>query len=81
MTQNRLSYAIVHENWKLVANKDFSKCELYDLVADPLEKLELSKAQPVVVEKLVQAIQDWIQTLPTSPSGPVFSSLRANPVP
>ena len=81
MTQNRLSYAIVHENWKLVANKDFSKCELYDLVADPLEKLELSKAQPQVVEKLVQSIRDWIQTLPTSPSGPVFSSLRADPVP
>jgi len=81
MTQSRLSYAIVHENWKLVANKDFSKCELYDLVADPLEKLELSKVHPEVVEKLVQAIRDWIQTLPTSPSGPVFSSLRADPVP
>ena len=81
MTQSRLAYSIVHENWKLVANKDFSKYELYDLVADPLEKLELSKAQPVVAEKLVQAIRDWIQTLPASPSGPVFSSLRADPVP
>ncbi|MDA1078208.1 MAG: N-acetylgalactosamine-6-sulfatase, partial [Verrucomicrobia bacterium] len=65
----------------LVANQDFSKCELYDLVADPLEKVELSKVQPEVVETLVKAIRDWIQTLPTSPSGPVFSSLRADPVP
>jgi len=51
------------------------------LVADPLEKVELSKVQPEVVETLVKAIRDWIQTLPTSPSGPVFSSLRADPVP
>jgi arylsulfatase A-like enzyme len=80
MTQSRLSYAIVHENWKLVANKDFSKCELYDLVADPLESKELSSTQPEVVEELKTLIVEWQKTLPATPSGPVFSALRAENV-
>jgi len=80
MTQSRLSYAIVDENWKLVANKDFSKCELYDLVADPLESKELSSTQPEVVEELKTLIVEWQKTLPATPSGPVFSALRAENV-
>ncbi len=80
MTLSRLSYAIVHENWKLVANKDFSKCELYDLVADPLESKELSSTQPEVVEELKNLIVEWQKTLPATPSGPVFSALRAENV-
>jgi arylsulfatase A-like enzyme len=80
MTQSRLSYAIVDENWKLVANQDFSKCELYDLVADPLESKELSSTQPEVVEELKTLIVEWQKTLPATPSGPVFSALRAENV-
>ena len=80
MTQSRLSYAIVDENWKLVANKDFSKCELYDLVVDPLESKEISTDNQGVVEELKNLIVEWQKTLPATPSGPVFSALRAENV-
>jgi len=69
--------AIVHENWKLLTNRDATHSELYDITADPYEKADLSKEKPEVVTQLMQQIDDWKATLPESPFGDVFSSERS----
>ena len=71
-----VSYCVVHENWKLLANRDGSYHELYDLVADPLEKTDRAKELPEQTEKLIAMIEHWKSTLPAKPSGDVFSAER-----
>ncbi len=71
-----VSYAVVHQNWKLVANRDAGYVELYDLVADPLEKNDLKEKHPAVVKELTKMLAQWQTTLPTKPTGNVFSKLR-----
>lgn len=71
-----VSYAVAHQNWKLVANKDGSYGQLYDLVADPLEKKDLSESNPDVMKDLMAKIESWKATLPAKPTGNVFSSER-----
>lgn len=72
-----VSWAIVHDNWKLLANRDSTHIELYDITTDPYEKTDVSKENPEVVKLLLQEIDDWKETLPKSPSGNVFSKLRS----
>lgn len=72
-----VSYAIVHENWKLVANRDLNHVELFDLVKDPLEKVDLSEEQAAVVGALLDRIRRWQAELPSAPTGDVFSGLRS----
>ena len=71
-----VSYAIVDRQWKLVSNQDASYVELYNLVADPLEKTDLKEDEPQVVLQLLKKIEDWKATLPENPSGDVFSAER-----
>ncbi|MEM9280816.1 MAG: sulfatase-like hydrolase/transferase [Verrucomicrobiota bacterium] len=71
-----VSYAVVHDRWKLVTNTDRSYVELYDLVADPLEATDLKGSKPEVVDDLLTQIGAWIETLPDGPSGDVFSAER-----
>lgn len=81
MTSNRLTYAVVHLQWKLLASANFAEYELYDLVADPLETKNLSAENAQVAKELISMLQEWNKTLPANPSGAVFSSLRAKVVP
>lgn len=74
-----VSYAVVDDHWKLMTNRDLSYAELYDLAADPLEKVDLSDSKPDVARRLLQQIADWKTTLPAGPSGKVFSELRQEP--
>ncbi|MFK8113123.1 MAG: sulfatase [Rubripirellula sp.] len=71
-----VAYAIVDQNWKLVANNDLSYCELYDIVADPYEKADLKGQHAQAAELLVAKIKTWITTLPAKPTGDVFSAER-----
>ena len=71
-----VAFATVDRNWKLLTTKDQSYSELYDIVADPLEKQDLADSKPELVKQLNASILSWIETLPDSPSGPVFSELR-----
>ncbi len=71
-----VSYAIVDQHWKLVANKDLSYVELYDIAADVYEKKDLKAAHKAVVEDLVAQISSWRQTLPEKPSEQLFSVER-----
>ena len=72
-----VSYAVVYQQWKLVANKDNSYVELYDIANDPYEKNDLKKQNPEVVKQLLKKLAAWKATLPAKPEGEVFSELRA----
>ena len=72
-----VSFAVAHDNWKLVTNQDSSHVELYDLVSDPYESTDLSGAKPAVVKSLMEKLGTWKSTLPAKPRGDVFSSERA----
>ncbi len=71
-----VSFAVVHDQWKLAVNRDAKYVELYDLVADPFEKRDLKAANPKVVKRLLRELEDWQATLPAKPSGNVFSAER-----
>lgn len=71
-----VSYAVMDETWKLVANKDASYVELYDIAKDIYEKNDLKNERPREVEKLLAKLEKWKSTLPTKPTGHVFSVER-----
>jgi arylsulfatase A-like enzyme len=71
-----VSYAVVDQTWKLVANKDLSHVELYDLANDPYEQNDLGRKNPEAVKRLLEKLDGWKATLPTKPEGDVFSELR-----
>lgn len=73
-----VSYAIVHENWKLVTNRDLSYSQLFDLAADSFEKNDVSREKQEIVHELIRKIKQWKTTLPEKPSGDVFSKERKN---
>ena len=70
------SYVVLDQNWKLLVNKDSSYVEIYDILKDPLEKENLKGEQPEVVDQLLKKLEAWKGTLPTKPTGDVFSILR-----
>ena len=72
-----VSYATVDSNWKLLANRDLTYVELYDLVEDPLEKTDLKNSRPEAVAELLAKIRSWQSELPEKPTGEVFSAERA----
>jgi arylsulfatase A-like enzyme len=72
-----VSWAIVDENWKLVANRDLSYVELFDITADPKEQTDVRKQNPKVVERLLAKITEWKETLPSKPEENVFSAERS----
>ena len=73
-----VSWAIVDQNWKLVANEERTYFELFDIVADPLEQTNVKDENADVTKELLQKISDWEATLPAKPTGNVFSAQRKN---
>ena len=71
-----VSYAVADQQWKLLSSADGSHVELYDIAADPLEKKEVASENPEVVKAMVAKLDAWKSTLPTKPSGDVFSAER-----
>lgn len=71
-----VSWAVVHDHYKLAANKDLSHVELYDLAVDPLEKKDIADANAEQLAALKKKLSDWQASLPEKPTGNVFSSLR-----
>ncbi|MEM6517474.1 MAG: sulfatase-like hydrolase/transferase [Bacteroidota bacterium] len=71
-----VSYAVVDKNWKLLANKDLSHLELYDISQDVYEKEDLKLLHNEVTIDLVQKLKQWIQELPEEPSNKLFSVER-----
>ena len=71
-----VTYAVVHQNWKLVSNRDASHVELYDIVNDIAEENDLKEQHPDAVKELLATLETWKATLPEKPTGKVFSSER-----
>ncbi|MCA9139620.1 MAG: sulfatase-like hydrolase/transferase [Planctomycetales bacterium] len=71
-----VSWAVVDQQWKLLANEDLSHVELYDLVADPYEKTNLGNTNATVVAQLREKLKRWQASLPAQPTGNVFSNER-----
>ncbi len=71
-----VAWAVVHEQWKLVANHDFSHTELYDIAGDVAESKDLKEGKAEVADALLSKIKTWQSSLPEKPTGKVFSKLR-----
>ncbi|MEP1486848.1 MAG: sulfatase-like hydrolase/transferase [Algibacter sp.] len=71
-----VSYAIVDNQWKLVANQDLSYVELYDIAKDVSEKNDLKEQRTDVVDDLKNKIIVWQKTLPKKPKNKLFSKER-----
>ncbi len=70
------THAIVDQEWKLLTNEKSDHVELHDIVADPLEQNDLSAARPEVVEKLMEKLTQWKQSLPSGPDADCISKDR-----
>lgn len=71
-----VSYAMVDQNWKLVANHDLSYVELYDIAGDVYEKNDMKEEMPDQVSLMVEQVRNWKSTLPKEPSEKLFSKER-----
>ncbi len=54
-----LPMAVRKGKWKLFANHDFSRIELYDLTADIGEQNNVAARQPAIVRKLKAQLRQW----------------------
>lgn len=70
------AWAMVRDQWKLVANRDLSHTELYAIGADVAETNNVAAAKPEVTAAMLSALKAWQTTLPAKPTGAVFSKLR-----
>lgn len=71
-----VSWAIVDQQWKLVANGNLSHYELYDIADDLKEEKDLALDNPQVTKRLLEQLTQWQGTLPKHPTGNVFSKER-----
>lgn len=62
--------AVRSGKWKLLANPDSSRIELYDLHEDPFERHNLAIERPNVSRPLVERLLDWGAALPDGPASP-----------
>ena len=74
-----VSWAVVSGKWKLVANKDLSYTEIYDITKDVAEATNLTATNLDESKKLMAMLKSWQSTLPEKPTGDVFSGLRTDP--
>ena len=72
-----VSWAVVHDRWKLVANRDLSYFELYEISKDVAESHDLKESNPEIGAGLLEKLRKWQATLPPKPTGKVFSNLRS----
>jgi len=72
-----VGHAVAHDRWKLLVGRDAAHVELYDMVADPLEKKDVSGENAEVVKELLKRLSDWKGTLPKESDSSCFSKLRS----
>jgi len=69
-------YTVLSGSYKLLSTPKKDRTELYNLTEDPLEKNNLFEQEPEQVKKMQVMLNEWLKTLPSKPSGNVFSKLR-----
>lgn len=81
-TDNWCEWAMREGNWKLYADSDAVRVELYDLSKDRAEKNDVSANNAETVERMKSRLLSWITSLPKSPDPACLSEDRAptNPV-
>ena len=62
--------AVRDGQWKLLANPDKSRVELFDLTADPMQVDNVATQHPTVAERLLEQVLAWSATLPEGPHDP-----------
>ena len=67
---------MVHGSHKLVANRDFTHLELFDMRSDMSESTPLHDAETEQSRVMLSALKEWKAQLPSQPTGGVFSSMR-----
>ncbi len=68
---NRSPFLAVREGkWKLLANADKSRVELYDIPSDPMEMNNLADSNPPIVNRLFKKLLDWHSSLPKGDYSP-----------
>jgi hypothetical protein len=70
--------SILDGKWKLLANPDRSRMELYDYLRDPTELNNVADEHPEVVERLFARVTAWHKNLPP---GPFFRNAGSNAYP
>jgi len=71
-----VAWAVVHDRWKLVANRDLSHVKLFDIAGDVTESKDLKAEKPELANALLARLKNWQASLPEKPTGRVFSKLR-----
>lgn len=61
------AFAIREGDWKLYADTEGKRFELYNVVEDRAETKELSRKHPELIARMAQALTAWKETLPTKP--------------
>lgn len=61
-------YSVRSGPWKLLANRDGSGAELYNLATDPGERNDIHAREPATAGRLSGKLRNWIGSLP--PAGP-----------
>lgn len=56
--------AIRDGDWKLFAEPDGSRKELYHIPKDPEERNNVAEQNPIIVSRLLQQLSEWKETLP-----------------
>ena len=70
------NYAVVDRQWKLLTTADAKRVELYDIANDAIETKDIATEKPELVKELIAKLEAWKATLPTQPTGDVFSKER-----
>ncbi len=73
------SMTAISKGYKYLANPERGREELYNLVADPLEKNNLIEEKVDVLKEIKTEVDVWLGSLPTEQPEGVFSSLRNDP--
>ena len=64
--KNLPDLAVRQGRWKLLCDFDGGRAQLYDIVADPGERSDLSKGEPAVVKELVGKVLSWYKEVKAS---------------
>ena len=66
--QERPTFALVHDRWKLVYSVKSGAAQLFDLAADPAEQTDVSNRLPVRADAMRQELARWLRDMRREPA-------------